>query len=59
MMLTGSAAAAQENYLKTKPKRLIGLDGPELQIEQMDSLDRAASAISDGDLVDAMIHGYG
>ncbi|KAF9457260.1 replication factor RFC1 C terminal domain-containing protein [Collybia nuda] len=47
----------QENYLKTQPARLRGLEGPEKTLKELELMDRAASSISDGDLVDALIHG--
>ncbi|KAG6878672.1 hypothetical protein C0992_007686 [Termitomyces sp. T32_za158] len=47
----------QENYLKTQPSKLRDLDGPEKVLKQLEIMDRAASSISDGDLVDALIHG--
>lgn len=47
----------QENYLKAQPARLRGLGGKELAKKQMQLMDRAAASISDGDLVDRMIHG--
>ncbi|QRW02006.1 replication factor C subunit 1 [Ceratobasidium sp. AG-Ba] len=47
----------QENYLKTQPSRVSSLSGKEATLEHLRLLDRAASSISDGDLVDAMIHG--
>ncbi|KAJ3513370.1 hypothetical protein NLJ89_g2988 [Agrocybe chaxingu] len=47
----------QENYLKTQPARLRNQDGPEKAMHELRLLDRAASSISDGDLVDALIHG--
>ncbi|KAF8994582.1 replication factor RFC1 C terminal domain-containing protein [Cyathus striatus] len=47
----------QENYLKTQPARTRNLEGPELILKQLELMDRAASSISDGDLVDALIHG--
>lgn len=34
------------------------MQGPELALKSLEILDEAASAISDGDLVDAMIHRY-
>ncbi|KZT38716.1 DNA replication factor C, large subunit [Sistotremastrum suecicum HHB10207 ss-3] len=46
----------QENYLKTEPAKCRGLDGPELAMKRLELMDRAASSISDGDLVDNMIH---
>ncbi|KIY43891.1 DNA replication factor C, large subunit [Fistulina hepatica ATCC 64428] len=47
----------QENYLGTQPARLRNLDGPEKILKQLSLMDRAASSISDGDLVDGLIHG--
>ncbi|CAK5275876.1 unnamed protein product [Mycena citricolor] len=47
----------QENYLKTEPARLRSWDGPMKQVKCLELMDRAASSISDGDLVDALIHG--
>ncbi|KAF8900823.1 replication factor RFC1 C terminal domain-containing protein [Gymnopilus junonius] len=47
----------QENYLKTQPSRLRNLEGPEKVMKELQLMDRAASSISDGDLVDALIHG--
>ncbi|KZV77014.1 DNA replication factor C, large subunit [Peniophora sp. CONT] len=47
----------QENYLKTSPQRSRGLDGPDKAMEDLKLMDKAASSISDGDLVDALIHG--
>ncbi|KAG8986678.1 hypothetical protein FRB90_003852 [Tulasnella sp. 427] len=46
----------QENYIKTTPRKLTNLQGHELALKSLKILDEAASAISDGDLVDAMIH---
>jgi replication factor C subunit 1 len=48
---------AQENYLKTQPAKLRGLQGQQLAMKQLELMDRAASSISDGDLIDTMIHG--
>ncbi|KDR74292.1 hypothetical protein GALMADRAFT_71171, partial [Galerina marginata CBS 339.88] len=47
----------QENYLKTQPARVRNLEGPEKVLKELQLMDRAASSISDGDLVDALIHG--
>ncbi|KAF8907193.1 DNA replication factor C, large subunit [Mucidula mucida] len=47
----------QENYLKSQPTKLRNLEGPEKVLKQLQLMDRAASSISDGDLVDGMIHG--
>jgi replication factor C subunit 1 len=43
--------------MKVDPARLKGLEGPERVLKQLELMDKAASSISDGDLVDAMIHG--
>lgn len=47
----------QENYLKTQPAKLRNLADREKTLENLRLMDRAASSISDGDLVDNMIHG--
>ncbi|TEB28982.1 DNA replication factor C, large subunit [Coprinellus micaceus] len=47
----------QENYLKPTPSRLKNFDGVERQLKELELMDAAASSISDGDLVDALIHG--
>jgi len=47
----------QENYLKTTPVKIRNLDGPEKAMKQLEMMDRAASSISDSDLVDSLIHG--
>lgn len=49
----------QENYLRTKPMRLNGRqDTPrESKLRALELFDQAAESISDGDLVDKMIHG--
>ncbi|KAH7916645.1 replication factor RFC1 C terminal domain-containing protein [Hygrophoropsis aurantiaca] len=47
----------QENYLKTEPVKLRNLEGPPKILKQLQLMDKAASSISDGDLVDALIHG--
>ncbi|KAJ2936442.1 hypothetical protein H1R20_g652, partial [Candolleomyces eurysporus] len=47
----------QENYLKPQPSRLKNYEGPEKAIKELELMDSAASSISDGDLVDALIHG--
>ena len=48
----------QENYLKTQPSRLRNVEGPEKIMKELQLMDRAAASISDGDLVDALIHGF-
>ena len=48
----------QENYLKTQPTRVRNLDGPEKTLKELQLMERAAASISDGDLIDAIIHGF-
>ncbi|CRG88953.1 Replication factor C subunit 1 [Talaromyces islandicus] len=47
----------QENYLKTSPSLAGEYSGKERQLKLLELADDAASSISDGDLVDKMIHG--
>ncbi|OCT48022.1 Replication factor C subunit 1 [Cladophialophora carrionii] len=47
----------QENYLKTQPSLAASYKGRERDIKLLELVDNAASSISDGDLVDRMIHG--
>lgn len=47
----------QENYLKTTPALANGYSGRERNLKLLELVDKAASSISDGDLVDRMIHG--
>ncbi|KAL4893074.1 hypothetical protein BDV59DRAFT_202058 [Aspergillus ambiguus] len=47
----------QENYLKTKPALAGSYHGKEQKLKLLELADNAASSISDGDLVDKMIHG--
>ncbi|KAH8115675.1 DNA replication factor C, large subunit [Phellopilus nigrolimitatus] len=47
----------QENYLKTEPAKTRNASGPEKTLQHLKLMDRAASSISDGDLVDSLIHG--
>ncbi|KIV83963.1 hypothetical protein PV11_05943 [Exophiala sideris] len=47
----------QENYLKTTPTLANGYNGQERNLKLLELADNAASSISDGDLVDRMIHG--
>lgn len=47
----------QEHYLKTNPARLNQMDGPEKDLKNLELISQAADSISDGDLVDRMIHG--
>jgi replication factor C subunit 1 len=48
----------QENYLKTQPARVRNLDGPEKTLKELQLMERAAASISDGDLIDGLIHGF-
>ena len=47
----------QENYLKTNPTLANNYQGKERSLKLLELADNAASSISDGDLVDRMIHG--
>jgi replication factor C subunit 1 len=47
----------QENYLKTQPSLASNYSGKERELKLLELADNAASSISDGDLVDRMIHG--
>ncbi|KAL0948869.1 hypothetical protein HGRIS_008988 [Hohenbuehelia grisea] len=47
----------QENYLKTQPAKVRNLSGPEKELQQLRLMEQASASISDGDLVDALIHG--
>jgi replication factor C subunit 1 len=47
----------QENYLKNAPSRAGRGDDPDTQMKRLDLISKAADAISDGDLIDRMIHG--
>ncbi|CAD0050226.1 unnamed protein product, partial [Aureobasidium pullulans] len=48
----------QENYLGTRPIRALGAPNARLEnLEQLSLSSQAADSISDGDLVDRMIHG--
>ena len=49
----------QENYLRTKPMALNGkaYKPKEWRLRELELFDAAAESISDGDLVDRMIHG--
>lgn len=48
----------QENYLKTNPARANACSGKLRDLKLLELADNAAESISDGDLVDALIHGY-
>ncbi|KAJ5175871.1 Replication factor C subunit 1 [Penicillium canariense] len=47
----------QENYLRTRPALATSYQGKEQNLKLLELADNAASSISDGDLVDRMIHG--
>ena len=47
----------QENYLKTNPAAASKYQGRERKLKLLEIADKAAESISDGDLVDRMIHG--
>jgi replication factor C subunit 1 len=47
----------QENYLGTSPMRALPYEGPEKKLKLLELVSDAAESISDGDLVDRMIHG--
>ncbi|CZT41592.1 related to replication factor C protein [Rhynchosporium secalis] len=47
----------QENYLSTKPTLVSNLNPREARLKALQLADQAAESISDGDLVDRMIHG--
>ena len=47
----------QENYLNTNPILAFGCTGKEKEKKVLDLVDHAAESLSDGDLVDSMIHG--
>ena len=47
----------QENYLKTQPAGAASYQGRERNLKLLEMADKAAGSISDGDLVDRMIHG--
>lgn len=53
-----SSLMLQENYLKTQPALLGGITNPKKQkLKALELAENAANAISEGDLVDRMIHG--
>jgi replication factor C subunit 1 len=47
----------QENYLGTNPMRALPYEGAEKKLKLLELASEAAESISDGDLVDRMIHG--
>ena len=52
-----SSLMLQENYLHTNPILSLQHQGKQKNMKQLELVDKAAESISDGDLVDAMIHG--
>ena len=52
-----SSLMLQENYLGTNPMLANQYTGKERALKQLELVDQAALSISDGDLVDRMIHG--
>ena len=48
----------QENYLKAKFSRSSSLGGVDKDLKDLELISLAADSMSDGDLVDRMIHGY-
>jgi replication factor C subunit 1 len=48
----------QEHYLKTQPAALSSFEGQEQNMKHLERVSKAADWISDGDLIDRMIHGY-
>ena len=52
-----SSLMMQENYLTTNPMLSNGYTGQEKNLKMLELADKAAESISDGDLVDRMIHG--
>ncbi|WWC58244.1 uncharacterized protein I303_100782 [Kwoniella dejecticola CBS 10117] len=47
----------QEHYLKTQPALTNTLNGGEQNLKHLELVSKAADSISDGDLIDRMIHG--
>lgn len=47
----------QENYLKHGFSRAQNLQGRDADLKRIDLVARAAESISDGDVLDSMIHG--
>jgi replication factor C subunit 1 len=54
-----SSLMLQENYLKTNPDRARNAGNlREQNLKKLELAEMASESISNGDLVDAMIHGY-
>jgi len=47
----------QENYLGTNPTKLSSYTGRERTLKNLELVEQAANSISEGDLIDRMIHG--
>ena len=47
----------QENYLKTTPSLVRNPTNPREKLKLLKLMDRAASSLSDSDIVDSLIHG--
>ena len=48
----------QENYIKSTPRSILnGVVRQDREMKHIELIEKAAMSISDGDLVDAMIHG--
>jgi len=48
----------QENYLKTSPSLVRRAETPPEKLKLLRLMDRAASSLSDADIVDSLIHGW-
>ena len=52
-----SSLMLQENYLKTSPQLANNYSGQQRSLKTLELVDKAAESISDGDLIDRVIHG--
>lgn len=43
--------------MKSQPARVRNMEGPEKELKHLQLMEQASASISDGDLVDALIHG--
>lgn len=43
--------------MKTQPSRIRNADGPEKTLKHLELMYKAAESLSDGDIVDSLIHG--
>lgn len=57
LTVTSLRIGPQEHYLKTQPTLTNQEEGPEKNLKHLQLLSKASDSISDGDLVDRMIHG--